>query len=304
MCNTQQHTGDNNTHTQFFGVRPTRPAFVKEKKKVHKKSLTVATYYVGKVQPYSPELLEESRSKLEAMDSADKERIALESSKNKVESYLYKIKNDLIDKAESLEKVSTEEQREEVKKLADAAEEWLYEDGYAADLATMEDKYAELSIPYEKILLRLSELKARPAAMTKLSERLTEIESIVASWEKSMPQITEEEKTGVLDLVEGARKWMEEKEAEQAAKAAHEEPAFLSEIVPSQSKPIERMVVKLSKKPKPKPEKKENATSAENATEPDAEATADSEANETEANETESVKEEGESPPTEEDPEL
>merc|ERR1712128_92650 len=69
----------------------------KEKKKVHKRSLTMNVYYVGKTQPYSDATMEESQSKLQALADADAARIKLEESKNKVESYIYKIKNKLID---------------------------------------------------------------------------------------------------------------------------------------------------------------------------------------------------------------
>jgi hypothetical protein len=247
---------------QIFGIRRTPPTFVKkEKKKVHKKSLTVKTYYVGRVQPHSPELLAESRAKLLELAAKDKERMMLEEAKNKVESYIYK----------------TKKQREEVEKLANAAEEWLYEDGYSADLATMVDKYAELSVPFEKILLRISESTARPDAVEKFRAKLTEIEGLMAKWEESKPQVTEEERSMVLKLVEEVRKWIEDKEKAQAKKKAHEEPIFVSDEVPLQLKPIESMVVRLSRKPKPKPPKEEkNETSTENATATtDANSTAD-----------------------------
>jgi hypothetical protein len=99
----------------------------------------------------------------------------LEESKNKVESYIYKIKNKLADDEEAIASVPNKKQREEAKKLTDAAEEWPDEDGFAADLATMEDKYFELSFPFDKILLQISESTARPEIPEKLHTKLTEI---------------------------------------------------------------------------------------------------------------------------------
>merc|ERR1712232_1336096 len=64
----------------------------KEKKKVHKRALKVNSYYVGKVQPYSPSTKEESTEKLQELDRKDRERVLLEESRNKVESYIYFIK--------------------------------------------------------------------------------------------------------------------------------------------------------------------------------------------------------------------
>jgi len=219
-----------------------------------------------------------SRSKLLEMAEKDKERMMLEESKNKVESYIYRIKNKLSDDEVEIESVTTKKQREEVRKLAEEAEDWLYEDGYSADLATMEDKYAELSVPFEKIMLRISEKTARPEAIEALQTKLTEIEALMAKWEESKPQVTEEERKSVLDKVEEVRKWIDDKEKQQSKKKPHDEPAFLSEEVPLQIKPIQSIVVRLNKKPKPKPEKKQeedkNETSTENATDTKAEASA------------------------------
>jgi molecular chaperone DnaK (HSP70) len=106
--------------------------------------LTIERYYVGRIQPHSPALLAESKRKLDEMDRLDKERILLEESRNKVESFIYKLKNELVDRADEIEKVTNEKQRKELAKLSSDAEEWLDEIGYKADRATSEDKYAEL----------------------------------------------------------------------------------------------------------------------------------------------------------------
>lgn len=272
-------------NVQIFGIRRNSPTFVqKEKKKVHRKPLIVKSYYVGRVQPHSSELLAESRAKLLELASKDKERMMLEEAKNKVESYIYKIKNKLTDDEEAIEMVSTKQQREEAKKLAEAAEEWLYEDGYSVDLATMEDKYAELAVPFEKILLRLSESTARPKAVEELRKKLTDIEGLMAKWVESKPQVTEEERVKVLAMVEETRKWVEEKETAQLKKKAHEEPAFVSYEVPLQVKPLEAMIVRLDRKPPPKVEKKKsgkNETANENSTATDANSTAEATENKT-----------------------
>jgi len=272
---------------------------------VHKKPLAVKTYYVGRVQPHSAEQLAESKAKLLEMAEKDKERMMLEESKNKVESYIYRIKNKLVDDEEEIDKVSTKKQREEVRKLAEAAEEWLYEDGYDADLATMEDKYAELSGPFEKILLRISESTERPKVIESVRKKLTEIEDLMEKWVEAKPQVTEEERTQVLDKVKEARKWIDDKEKAQSKKKAHDDPAFLSDEVPLQLKPLEALVVRLNRKPKPKPEKKkedknETSTDAANATATDTNATAaaDADTNATTTADEEATGE-GEAPPAE-----
>jgi len=274
----------------------------KEKKKVHKRSLTIESSYVGKVQPYSSEIMAESKAKLEYLAQKDRERIALEEAKNKVESYIYYIKNKMSDDEKEIATVTTEEQRTFILNLATTSEDWLYDDGYDADLATFEDKYVELSEPAEAIFTRQSELKARPSAGVELKKKLQKIEDLMLKWENDKPQITQEEREEVMELVNNARKWLDDMEMKQASNPAYETPVYFSQDVPKQAKPIEQMVAKLNKRPKPKVEKKkeeeEKKEKDENATDAEAEgADADGEeevGNEDEASTTsEDAKEEG-----------
>ena len=199
------------------------------------------------MQPYSPELLEESKAKLAALARTDKERILLEEAKNKVESFVYYIKNKLIDDEENVNKVSTEEQRLEILKLAEEAEEWMYEEGASADLATTEDKYAELSTPAEKVFERVKEMTARPEAITALQGRLAKVGELMKKWETTMPRVTEEERGEVLAKVEEVSAWIKEKVEAQSRVAMHEDPAFSSTEVPTQIRSIEVLVAKLKK---------------------------------------------------------
>lgn len=268
----------------------------KEKKKVHKRSLNVVSYHIGKVQPYSASTMEESEDKLLDLAMKDKERIMLEESRNKVESYIYFIKNKLSDDEEEISKVTTEEQRSSLLSMAMEAEDWLYEDGYDADLATCEDKYAEISGPAEEIFFRQKEMTARPEAVAALRVKLSKIEDLMTKWESEKPQVTEEERTDVLGKVEDVRKWIADKEELQESSEPTETPAFTSAEVPLQTKSIETMVSRLSRKPKPKPveepkneteseDKEEASEEAESEPEPEASEETEEEAEETEASE-------------------
>jgi hypoxia up-regulated 1 len=281
----------------MFGVftRPPRPAFLpKEKKRIHKRTLTINAYHVGRVQPHTPELIAASKAKLFELAKSDKERMMLEESKNRVESYIYRIKNKLTDDEEEIATVSTEKQVAECRKLAEDAEEWLYDDGYNADLATMEDKYAELSAPFEKIQLRVTEATARPEATEKLKTKLTEVEALMTKWETTKPQVTKEEIAKVMVKVKEATTWLEKREKEQSKKKPHQEPAYTSADIPPQFEPVESLVMRLSRKPTPKPEKKKatetNATDANttetNSTDANATEASTSETNATDANAT------------------
>jgi len=255
------------TVEKIFGLRkPLSPAFVsKERKRTHRKALIVESYHVGRIQPYSPELMAESKAKMEELARKDKERQMLDEARNNLESYIYLIKNKLSDDEEAIGKVSTQEQRDECQKLADAAEEWMSDDGYDADHATMVAKFVELSTPFEKIRFRQAEAITRPVAMDALTKKLTQIEEMMTVWESSMPQVTEVERNEVLAKVELVKAWMKEQQEAQEKVAPSEEPAFKSEDVPLQTKGIESILARLIRKPKPKLPKK-NETKADNET--------------------------------------
>merc|ERR1712238_653032 len=266
----------------------------KEKKRTHRKSLDVETYYVGKIQPLSKELIEEYKLNIAELARLDKERIFLEEAKNKLESYFYSVKNKLIDYEENIAKISTEEQREELKKLSIEAEDWLFDEGDSADLETIQSKYDELAVPAEKVWFRLNEMTARPAAVKALNEKLVEIEEKFTTWVTNLTHITEEEKSDVFAKVESARKWLADKVDAQAEMAEHDEPAFSSEEVPLQTKPIHKLISKLSKKPKPKPvvvkkETEKNSTEDKSSNEGGNETASAESSEETEENESSSI---------------
>lgn len=187
----------------------------------------------------------------------DRQRVLLEESKNKLESYFYYVKNKLIDEEEQIAKISTQEQREELAKLSRDAEDWLFDEGDTSDLNTIQAKYDELAIPAEKVWFRLKEMTARPDAVKALTEKLVEIEEKFSQWVADLTHITDEEKDDVFSKIESARKWLSDKVDAQAEKDGHEDPVFQSEEVPLQTKPIQKLIAKLSKKPKPKPPKVE-----------------------------------------------
>ncbi len=237
----------------------------------------------------------ESKAKLDELAQKDKERMMLEEAKNKYEGYIYFIRNKLIDDEEDINKISSEEQREALRKSAEDAEDWMFDEGFSADLKTYEAKYEELSAPAEKVFFRAAELSARPKAIKALTSKLDKVGDLMKKWETTMTHITEEERQEVLDKVEEARKWVEEKVAEQEKADQTADPVFTSEEVPGQTKKIESIVGRLMKKPKPKPEKKNETDAEKNETTSEGTESTESEdldAKDTESTEAEDKKEE------------
>jgi len=270
-----------------------------EKKKRLVRTLKVNSYNVGTIRPYSPEIMAESRAKLDELALADKARMDLEESKNKYESYIYHIRNKLIDDEELVAKVTSEEQRAALKQSAEDAEEWMFDEGYTADLQTYDEKYVELSAPAEKVFFRMSEHTARPKATDALSTKLEKIEELMTKWETTMEHITEEERAEVLDKVGEVRKWIGDKVEEQEKADVTADPVYTSEEVPGQTKRIESIVARLLKKKKPKPVvvEKNETDSEKNETDSSEESSEETE----EESDGEKKEEEGEEAKTEED---
>ena len=267
-------------------------SFLQEKKKRHVRALKVNTYNVGHIRPYTPEIMAESQAKLERLAQADKERMMLEEAKNKYESYIYFIRNKLVDDEEEIAKVTSEEQREALRKSAEDGEEWMFDEGFSADLKTYEEKYAELSTPAEKAFFRMAELTARPKAVEALLAKLGKIEELMKKWETTMEHITQEERGEVLEKVAEVRKWVEEKVDEQEKSDVTADPVFTSEEVPGQTKRIESIVARLMKKPKPKPVEKNETEKNETESSESSETDSSEEGGEEKKDEGEDAKEE------------
>mmetsp|Transcript_357 Transcript_357/g.348 ORF Transcript_357/g.348 Transcript_357/m.348 type:complete len:927 (+) Transcript_357:193-2973(+) len=216
---------------------------------------------------WSPSMLKEARSRLRALDAADQERKEREAALNELEGYLYATKNRIMDDEKELSKVSTEEQRTEIVEAASSALEWLEDEGINQDTLAYKEKLQGVRSKAEKVFTRYAELKARPAAVEKAKKAITDVRLKVADWSKKLPQITDEEKAKLLDLVDKADIWIDDKVAAQAEKPSHEDPVFLAEDVPGQLKLAAGMYERLLRKPKPPPEKKAaNSTSTANTT--------------------------------------
>lgn len=267
--------GENSTDTDVNKTDTKEKSKKKEKKekkkKVEKKdTLLRRTLNINDnpsiISPpsWSESELAESKAKLAHLDYEDKQRKAKEAALNELEGYVYKVKNRLMDDEAELGNVSTEEQRTSLLDLVSATSEWIdMEAGPNIDLTLYKLKLTDLKVPAEAMFKRYSELTDRPAAVAKAREQLVGVKTAVGKWSDTMPHVTDEEKSKLLDLVEKASTWIDDKVEAQSKQPAHEDPVFESADVMPQLKTVGLTFEKLLKKPKPpppKPAKNETAT--------------------------------------------
>lgn len=247
----------------------------KEEKKAKKESNLLRSLAIvedcGRVSPpcWSPAQILEAKNRLRALDAADEARRAKEAALNDLEAYIYKVKNRISEDEKELQKVSTEEQRDEVTTAANVVAEWLEDEGRDVDVATYKQKQSGLRKPAEAIFKRYAELTERPKAVALAQETIKNVTSEIAKWDKKLPQVTEKEKEQLLEAITKAEDWIEAKQEAQLRKKSHEEPAFESGDIPTQMRPIIGLFEKLVRKPKPPPEKVNVTTSSANTTSAD-----------------------------------
>jgi len=218
---------------------------------------------------YSTEQIIESRLKLKALKDADDRRKAKEAALNDLEGYIYKVKNRIMDDEDKLKKISTDEQRQEVLDLSNAAEEWLYEDQSTMTVSDYKKKQKEISVKAEAIFLRFSELTARPKTVEKALATLANVTAKIETWNTSMPHITPAEIEKLTEIINKSQTWITENVEKQDKASPTEEPIFLSSDIAGQLKPVSIEFEKLMRKPKPVPPKVKspsNKTASSNST--------------------------------------
>ena len=208
----------------------------------------------------TPEHIAESKLKLAELDEADNARRLREAAINELEQYILSVANRLREDEDILSTVSTVEQREDTISICRDIEDWLY-DSEAKDAGVTEFN-AKLKIVQKMarpIFDRYQESLNRPIALAKANKKLQDIHNKMENWTDTRPWISLEEKDHVEELITIAKEWLLEKTTEQNALEAHVSPlAFLSNEVPSHTRPVEAAFEKLRARKKPEPPKVQN----------------------------------------------
>jgi len=197
---------------------------------------------------------------LRDLDKRDSDKKKADEVRNSIETYIYDTKDKLSeyhDDYSLIEKVTTEEQREEVIAALNAADDWLFEvESNAEGLPLFRAKLDELHKLGDPIFLRKAELLARPEAVAAARKELATFEAAMRKWNSTKPQITEEEKEDLSDLIESVLGFIENKTKEQEEKSLSEDPVFSASDVESRVERVRKLFDRLSRKPKPKAPKK------------------------------------------------
>lgn len=227
---------------------------------VLKRTLTFAeNVELLKPPQWSTSLLQESRSKLKALNDDDKIRKERAEVLNKLETYLYQIKNDVSDNSEKYLTVTTQEELDGIVSLCNEIEEWLYENGMTSgvELSVYKDKEKSIKVRIDVVYHRVNEIKSRPKAIEKAKATIANITKVVTNLSNltNYEHITEEDTEKVLTLIAKVSSWLEEKIEEQSLLTTYDDPVLITSDIQAQLKPLNLQFDKLLKKPKPPPPK-------------------------------------------------
>jgi molecular chaperone DnaK (HSP70) len=247
-------------------------------KKVHRFNLKFSTNYPPGFTPMSHSAMTAATKRLKELRQKDLQQIRVAEAKNKIESSIYELRGLLDD--ENVQIVSTEEQRAGLQEALLASEDWLSGPD-VNDYDKLDAKNKEIQGLSGPILFRARELSERPQAINKTLNLCNYTRDMVSSFAKERPWIPEEDKTSLLAMVERVEEWLLNKTTEQNALALHEAPAFTSEELMNELRPIAKFSQQLLRRVKPKEEvkkdkvkRKGNASASNDTTTPQNESAA------------------------------
>ncbi|KUF75735.1 Heat shock 70 kDa protein 17 [Phytophthora nicotianae] len=276
--------------------------------KTHREKLTVVRAHETRepeegmsVLSMSEAVKKESMRMLNEMEKADNKRRADLEAKNNLETFIYKAHDALSAQESDIKQVTVPEQIESLQTKLDETEEWLYDDGDKVEAAEYKKKMDSLDSDLSAILFRVAELKELPIAINTAQEYAFSTRELMTEWSTSKPQVTDEERSDVLEKIDELEAWLTESEASQKAAPKYEKPVVTSADVAKKVQGVKKFVAVLAKRPKPQPvktdkndtEKDDSKTEEETSSkDTDTDETAEPEVKETEEKESTDEKDE------------
>eukprot|EP00405_Crypthecodinium_cohnii_P018204 CAMPEP_0206462268 /NCGR_PEP_ID=MMETSP0324_2-20121206/25886_1 /ASSEMBLY_ACC=CAM_ASM_000836 /TAXON_ID=2866 /ORGANISM="Crypthecodinium cohnii, Strain Seligo" /LENGTH=901 /DNA_ID=CAMNT_0053934409 /DNA_START=315 /DNA_END=3020 /DNA_ORIENTATION=- len=250
--------GDNTTNASEGSEEP--EVIQKLKKKKHEKKLKVVRKDFMP-RPLSDAQIADLKQKLQKVAAHEQEVQAAAGIKNELEAAIYGAR-DKMDHDDFIQ-VSTEEQREELSKLASELEDWMFEPG--STKSEYEAKLASLQNLLKPIEERMIELEHRSGFDETVMASVKDLKAGCAEIEKDMPWVNTTKTAALLLKVEEFGEWWTKKIASQASLPLSEAPAYTVKEVQDKLAKLHKDLDKLkkTKKPKetPKPKAKDSKAS-------------------------------------------
>ncbi|CAF1404221.1 unnamed protein product, partial [Rotaria magnacalcarata] len=106
---------------------------------------------------------------LTALDTHDRELLALSTAKNNLESFIYDMR-DKLEHDSNYKKATTPEEQTKINEKLSETDAWLWDDGINADVKTLKSKLDELKLLTKLLVLRVREVDLRPQKIQELKD--------------------------------------------------------------------------------------------------------------------------------------
>lgn len=222
------------------------------------------------------DVFKKSKDKLLDLKRQETSKLARDSAKNALESFIVESKTRLYD--EEYEKASSEEERERLMKILTDASEWLEFESDNAETKAFNEKTKALGSQFEELYKRVEEHRERPTMVKTLEETIEHGNTFLVgarNLSKELEIFTEAQLVQLETVLVNVNSWKEEKQIEQAKTPLYETPkltiAELLDKINVLRGQINNLVniAKTAKRPPPPPKKP--ATKEENKTSEQAE---------------------------------
>jgi len=220
---------------------------LKLKKKKHEKKLTVKRKDFMPL-PLSDKEVSELKAKLADVTAEEAQVQALAGLKNELEAAIYGSRDKI--ERDEIVKVSTEEQREEVTKMATDLEEWMYEAGHKK--ADYEEKLGGIRALVAPMEERAHEFELRSGFEETVAESIADMKKTKAHIEANMSWINASKTEAAEKKLGDFEDWWAKKQESQAALPLHEAPAYTVSDVNERLSKLQKDWDKMKKTKKPK----------------------------------------------------
>lgn len=236
-----------------------------KKKKKHDKKLAVEIVDY-KPKPLRGDPLKAAKKLLEEMASKEHEVHLVNEMKNELEALIYSARDKM--EGETLIKVSTSEQRDEVTKLCGEIEEWSYEG--SVNKNEYEQRLEALRALLGPMEERALELEAREDLPGVVKEYIDDMKDVKKMIKKNMSWLNESKIEKADEKLAEFSDWWSQRQEKQKALPLSEAPAFTKAEVIEKVKKVQQEWEKLKKIKKPKEAKKKDTNEDKDSKKKDA----------------------------------
>lgn len=170
--------------------------------------------------------------------------------RNELESYIYAMR----DKVDGfLKDYSTSQERDKLKALMNAAEDWLYGDGFETTKQEYARKIEEVRKVGNPIENRYNQSLNRPSAIDALKKQLELCKTFAANYDEAHSHITDEERDRIRQEVGTTESWIYEMISKQDDLPKSADPILTVESIGAKRTSLFNATNPIMIKPKPKP---------------------------------------------------